>query len=131
MSTTAVVVFPDATDVVRTLLDTALTPPVRSKVPNPRPAEFVTVRRTGGVRRDLVADNAQVTVESWGATEEDAHDLAQLARAHIGAAPGSVVNGVSIYRVTEQAAPGILPDPLSDQPRYTQTFIIALRGVTP
>lgn len=131
MSTTALVVFPDATAVACSLLDAALTVPVRSKVPSPRPDSFVTVRRTGGVRKDVVTDNAQVTIEAWGPTEEAAHDLAQIARAHIGAAPGSVVDGVAIYRVTEQAAPGVLPDPLSDQPRYSQTFNIAVRGVTP
>lgn len=131
MTTSAVVLFPDATDVVCRLLDPVLPVPVRSKVPNPRPDSFVTIRRTGGPRKDLVTDNAQITVEAWAETEEEAHDLAQVARAHIGAASGSVVAGVAIYRVTEQAGPGILPDPVSDQPRYSQTFNIALRGVTP
>lgn len=131
MTTSAVVVFPDATDVVCRILNAVLPVPVRSKAPNPRPASFVTVQRTGGPRKNLVTDNAQITVESWGATEEAAHDLAQLARAHIGGACGSVVNGVAVYQVTEQAGPGVLPDDLSDQPRYTQTFNIALRGASP
>jgi hypothetical protein len=122
------VLFPDAVDVVVTALDADLTEPVRSRVPNPRPTTFVLVRRTGGPKRNLVTDQAQITVESWAATCEDAADLAQSARAIMNDLPGQSIGGVLVVRVEEASGPADLPDPLSDQPRYSQTFSVALRG---
>lgn len=122
------VLFPDAVDVVTTALDASLVEPVRSRVPNPRPATFVLVRRTGGPKRNLVTDEAQITVESWAATCEDAADLAQEARAILNNLPGQSIGGVPVYRVDEASGPADLPDPLSDQARYSQTFSVALRG---
>ncbi len=124
------VLFPDATLVVVDYLRPLLAPAsVHAKVPNPRPAgPFLVVRRTGGPRGSLVHDLAQMTLDAWGPTEAAAHDLAQLARAHLHAMRGSVQGGVAVYRVTEFAGPGNLPDPLSDSPRFTQTFQLGLRG---
>lgn len=123
------VIFPDAVSVAKAVLD-AVTgmPAVRSKVPNPRPASFVTVRRIGGPKLNLVADEPLLIVESWADTESDAAELAQKVRAAINASRGTYVDGVSIYKVEEASGPGVLPDPLSQQARYTQTFTMALRG---
>ncbi len=128
-----VVLFPDATAVVIGYLSDALasrsvTAPVRSRVPNPRPAPFVLVRRLGGPRRDLVTDAPLIGVECWGASEEAAHDLAALCRALIFDLPGSAVDGVAIYRVTETGGLANLPDPLSDNPRYVFTCEVGMRG---
>lgn len=130
---TEVVLFPDATATVIDLLGAALAErdddaPVLPRVPDPRPARFVTVRRTGGVSRSIVIDDTQLTVESWGDSDEDAHDLAQLCRGLLHAAVGTVQGVVVMYRVTEVAGPANLPDPMSDQPRYSQTFLAAMRG---
>lgn len=127
------VVFPDATAVLVNHLRTELaargnTAKVGTVVPDPR-GVFVYVRRLGGPRLNLVADNAQMTVECWAATAEAAHDLAQLCRAIVNATPGRVIDGVPVYRVDELAGPADLPDPLSDQPRYVFTTYVALRGV--
>lgn len=122
------IVFPDATAAVCTWLDSQLLEPVGSKVPNPRPTRFVTVARTGGPKRNLVTDEAQITVESWGATDEQAHDTAQAARAYLNAMIGQIVNGSPVYRVDELSGPANLPDPLSEQPRYSQSFAVAIRG---
>ncbi len=103
--------------------------PVVSRVPATRPTTFVRLFRTGGPRMNLVADDAQVTVECWSDTDTDAHDLAQVVRALIYSYRGSIIGGVTVYRVRELAGPGWLPDPLSDQPRWTQTFTVATRGV--
>lgn len=126
-----VVVFPDATAVTVTHLAGELEVPVVSKVPNPRPDTFVRVRRVGGPRRDLVTDQAQLTVEAWAATDADAADLAQLARAHIHNMRGQVISGVACYRVTEMAGPANLPDPTTDHARYSLTIAVAMRGATP
>lgn len=128
-----VVVFPDAAAVVVGHLRAALAArndpaKVGTRVPNPRPGRFVRIRRIGGPRLNLVADNPQLSVESWAPTAEQAADLAQLCRGLILAMRGTTVAGVAIYRVNEFAGPAELPDPTSDQPRYVQTFEIAMRG---
>lgn len=122
------VTFPDTTAVVCTYLNGLLAQPVLTRIPDPRPATFVRVLRTGGPRRNLVTDQAQVTVESWAASDEEAHDLAQLARAHLHELPGQTVNDALVFRVDEVSGPADLPDPISEQPRYSQTFTVALRG---
>lgn len=122
------VTFPDATAATIAVIDAVTAVPVRGKVPNPRPASFVTVRRTGGVKQNVVMDEATLAVECWAATDEAAHDLAQIARAALHAARGTVVGSVTLGRVSEVSGPGLLPDPLSDHSRYTQTFAVAARG---
>jgi hypothetical protein len=54
--------------------------------------------------------------------------MAQLARAVLHDLLGTVVDGVLVCKVDEFSGPVNLPDPLSDQPRYTQTFSVALRA---
>lgn len=128
-----VIVFPDATATIADRLAAELTDrnddtPVVSKVPDPRPTEFVLVRRTGGISRAVVVDDALVTIESWGPDDETAHDRAQLCRGILLASVGAQQGDVVIYRVTEVSGPGNLPDPVSEHPRYSQTFSVALRG---
>jgi hypothetical protein len=122
------IVFADATDITIQLLDAGLVEPVLPRVPNPRPTTFYTVRRVGGPRRNIVTDSPTITVESWAGSDEDAADMAQLARAVLHDALGTVIAGVLVCKVDEFSGPVNLPDPLSDQPRYTQTFSVALRA---
>lgn len=135
MTTYDPIEFPDAEAIVRTVL-LAGQPvfghdgPVSTAIPNPRPAEFTRLLRTGGPWRDIVTDEATVIVESWAADNPSAVALAQINRALLHAAHGTVVAGVTIYTVNEFSGPSNLPDPSSDQARYTQTFSIALRGTT-
>ncbi|MDP1793726.1 MAG: hypothetical protein Q8K63_06265, partial [Acidimicrobiales bacterium] len=124
------VVFPDVAAAVAAHLDDILDEPIVTRVPNPRPPRFVLVRRVGGPRRDVVTDEATLTLEGWAEGEAEAHDLLQLARAHLHTLSGRN-NGVTTYRVAEFAGPASLPDPESSQPRYTMTISVAARGVTP
>lgn len=101
---------------------------VEPTVPNPRPARWVRVRRVGGPRRDLVTDQPLLVVEAWDDDDADARDLLQLTRARVDAIEGQVFDGVTVYGVTEVGGPGSLPDPTSDQPRWTFTVQVALRG---
>jgi hypothetical protein len=87
------------------------------------------VFRTGGPRLNLVVDSAQVTVEAWAADDVAAHDLAQAARAVIGGMEGTSVGGTLVYHVDEFSGPGNLPDPESNQSRYTWTMSVNTRGV--
>jgi hypothetical protein len=124
---TDVIVFPDAEDVVATILDDNDVPN-RRDVPNPRPDAFTRIIRTGGPRGSIVHDEATLAVESWATTWDDAWDLATLNRGLLHAARATVVDGVTVYRVAEVSGPGRLPDPLSAQCRVTQTFTVGLRG---
>lgn len=129
------ILFPDAAAAAMGALNTQLPAlgftsiPVRSHVPNPRPARFVLVFRTGGPRANLVTDGAQLTIEAWAATEADAHDLAQAARAIINSLQATITGGVTVYGVTELGGPANLPDPVSEQSRFTWSTIVNVRGV--
>jgi hypothetical protein len=102
--------------------------PVRSRVPSTRPAQFVLVFRTGGPRVGVVTDAAQLTIEAWAANDADAHDLAQACRAILGSLEGAVVGGVTVIKVIPFGGPGYLPDPQSDQPRYSWSESVVVRG---
>jgi hypothetical protein len=127
------VLFPDIEAILVTYLadeladhDTEVT--VSNRVPSPRPARFVTVRRVGGITTSVVTDAATVAVEAWSQSDEDAHDLAQLCRALIHDMTGTVQSGATIYRTSEFGGPVNLPDPESEQPRYTLTVSVTARG---
>lgn len=129
--TREVIVFPD----VEQLVIDGLTPeletlgfsvPVATRVPDPRPDEFVRVIRTGGSRVNLVVEAAQITVEAYAARESRAERLAALCRGILPAL--DVVNGVQVYGVDEFAAPANLPDPRTTQHRYSATYAVRVRG---
>lgn len=127
-----IVVFPDAVDKVVDYLAAQLAArsnatPVYSRVPTTRPASFVRVIRTGGVRRNLVVDDAQITIEAWAPSDEAAHDLAQLCRGILLAAPGVAT---AVRDVQELGGPGLQPDPDSETPRYVFSHLVSLRGTT-
>jgi hypothetical protein len=123
------VLFPDAVAVAISWLELQMGPNLLvPRVPNPRPARMVLVRRLGGPRLNIVADDALLGVEAWDETEEDAHDLAQTARGYLLAMRGEVVDNVACYRVADVGGPSLLPDPESDQPRYVFTVQAAMRG---
>lgn len=136
-----VIVFPDATVLYCDYLRAELTARgytgihVGTRVPNPRPTRFIRVLRTGGSRRNLVVDDTMLTVEAWADAEEDAQDLAQLARALIAATRGTMLAGTAVYTVDDVTGPGALPsgptfvpDPLSAQPRFSFSMVVAVRG---
>lgn len=119
-----------AVDWLRTNLDTEAGYTdlhVGSTIPTDRPATFVVVTLTGGSLRDRVVDQAVVTVDSWAATHPAALDLAQWCRALMMATAGRVLDGHQIYRVDEFAGPALLPDDVSDQPRYRASYQLSVR----
>ena len=126
-----VIAFPDAEALAITWLTGKLGAGVEisTKVPDPRPDKFVKVTRTGGVRRDISADDAQLTFECWGLTEIDASAICRLVRAHLMAAAGVTVGAAYVRKVTEVGGPANFPDPESTMPRYQYTASVACRGV--
>lgn len=125
--------FPDAETLlmagVTVLLPEVLEGPVpriSTRVPSPRPGEFILILRTGGVARDFYTDVPQITVEAWAKTETRAQLLAQKVRTVLRGL--HEIGGYAIYDVEEFAGPANLPDSLSGQPRYTATYAIPIRG---
>ena len=89
---------------------------VTTKIPNPRPAEFVRVRRMGGTRLNLVQENPLIYVECWGPSDYDAFLLAQDVWARMDA-----LDGEPWCHSTGLASPLSNSDPDSGTDRYTFT----------
>lgn len=110
-------------------LTARLTVHVGTRIPKPRPAEFVRVISTGGGERDLVSDEATLVVEGFAESETGARRLCALAVAHAQAAgrAGSL-GGVTCYGVRLVARPANLPMPsVPDRFRFTATIAADLR----
>lgn len=117
------IIFPDAEETVREYL-LPLMPGVRiaTRVPNPRPASWLRIMRTGGPRESRFVDRPQITLEGWGPDENTAGQLLEDARAWLNAAGGR------IFGVEEIGGPANLPDPTTAQIRYTMTLWVRIRG---
>ncbi|MFJ7250760.1 hypothetical protein ACIQWA_39815 [Kitasatospora sp. NPDC098652] len=132
MASRPAIVMPDAVAVVTAFLRGALAAsgravPVVSRVPSPRPPEFVRVQRIGGVRQTPVSDRPRLDIHAWAETESAAHDLAALSRALLDQIPG-VRDGVTVYGVSEVGGPMWLPDDQTSTPRYAFAVEIHMRG---
>jgi len=124
--------FPDPEAAVVTFLNTRLTNaalPARAstRVPNPRPASFVTVNRIGGSLRSVAHEDAMVTVECWGASSVSASTLARKVASwlvELDSGGCHVPQGSSGW----VGRPAYLEDPIAQVPRYVMTVIV--RGRT-
>lgn len=99
------VVFPNTVVLVIDYLDNLLSIPVDSRVPDPRPARWVQVRRTGGVKL-FVRDRVNLTFTSWDADDEDrcAQTLYEV-RGFVHDLWNSRVLGPQVYGVQELSGP--------------------------
>lgn len=127
------IIFPDIAGAVLTAIRTKLealdvTVPIGDRVPNPRPDAFVVCNRIGGIRANLVVDEATLSFEAWAGSEQAAHDLAQQVRGAVLSLVGDVTTAGTIYRVGEYAGPASSPDALSNAPRFVFTMTAAARG---
>lgn len=120
------VTYPDAQLVVVGYLRPLLAPiPVGVRVPEQRPATFVTVRRSGGVAQGRT-DHARIDLYAWAASDIAAYDLANAVRRHL-AVIGA--QDATVAAVQEFAGPIPATDE-SNQPRWLVTYEISLRGST-
>jgi hypothetical protein len=125
-----IITFPDVETLVVSVLNTTF--PTRgetslkasTRVPNPRPAEFVKVLGGGGLDETKVSEAALITIEGWAATEARAFEICELARAILRSQDGDIrgVRGFSY--------PQNLPDPATKQVRYTSTGDVRVWGTT-
>lgn len=125
------VTFPDIEATLVAHLSTALGVPVTTRVPEPRPAQFVRLLRVGGPRRDLVTDGPMVVFECWAQRPHEAASLGETTRAHVSAMDGTDVGGVWVRQVQEVGGLQNYPDPLTGDPRYQFTAMVdvAFSGV--
>lgn len=125
--TKPVVIFPDAVLVTIQYLRTVVDTPVYSRVPAPRPAEFIRIQRLGGIRRSLILDRPRIDVECWSDSEEGAEGLCARVRAYVLAMAGKR-GDTTVYDVAEVSGPMWLPDSESGQPRYSFAVEFSTRG---
>ena len=96
------------------------------------PVESVVVRRTGGSERDLIVDDAQVTLTAWAerpGDEERASAIARRAHAIVCAAERvGFMGDVACSQVRALSTPYADPDPVTARARYSATYVVALRG---
>lgn len=121
--------FPDVTGAVITYL-TPIVAPVRvvSRVPDPRPARLVQVRRVGGTGTAPVRDAARLDVWAWGPDDRTAMTLALQVREAVWALSGTTLLGVTCYEVSEFLGPRLDDDPLTNSPRVWATYSLLVRA---
>lgn len=120
--------FPDVVALVVSSLALEVDVPVVSRIPNPRPAEFIRVSRVGGTRRNQVTDAGLVVVEAWATSEADAADLGEAARSLVHSLEQTTVGGYWVRRVREIGGLQSYPDGPTNTPRYQFTAQIDTRG---
>lgn len=95
---------------------------VRTRVPNPRPVEFVRAWVNGGAAVNRVLERVQITVDCWGASSVSASALAGTVRhAFLNDPVHALVRGVE-----EVTRPYYAPDESSD--RYRATYALMVRA---
>jgi hypothetical protein len=117
-----VLVTPDAEAAAVTYLRTelgALATRVATSVPATMPATMVRVSLTGGSRRDVASDTAQLTVEVWSVDGPTASHVARRAQALMFAADEA--GGMWVRKVESVGGVQFFPDPDIDKPRYQFT----------
>jgi hypothetical protein len=123
-----VVVFPDAVLVVADYLRSVLAGVrVETKVPDPRPTEFIRVRRIGGPRKNLFLDRPRIDIECWSGSEGDAADFMMRVRPYVLAMAGKR-GTTTVYDVAEISGPMWLPDDATSHPRYAFAVDFTTRG---
>lgn len=119
--------YPDAVALTVAYLDGLHSVPVASRVPNPRPGEWVQVRQVGGAELPPVRDVARLDVFYWAATEPAAKTGGMTVRGELHALAGTTVSGVLIYRV-EETLQRQTDDPLTGTPGWWATYAITMRA---
>lgn len=117
--------FRDVEAMVGAFLRARLTPPVSTKVPNPRPKRFVRAWRTGGAASNRALEVAQVTITCTAGdsvtASQDALDARHVLHHEYTAMP--LVRGVE-----DVSGPYFDPDPDTGEDRYTLTVRLRVRA---
>lgn len=123
--------YPDVVSLLRTYLLAApvsLGVPVASRVPEPRPVQWLQLRRVGGTQQRPVRDRPRVDAIVWDDDEPGAWQLADTVRRAIHALAGTTTLGPMVYRVDEFLGPTFTDDGLSGAVRCMATYAISVRA---
>lgn len=125
--------FPDIEDELKTVFADGLTVPAVTVVPNPRPATFVQVLRTGGPRMTFKSDGPILTVTAWAPTRSAAAQLLNEARSLLYTLRGELLptSERPVYSVAELGGPVNDPDPVSKTPRMSIVVRLHVGGAAP
>lgn len=99
--------------------------PVATLIPNPRPNEFVWVRRTGGAAANRIFDRALITITSSAASTTRAKEISGLIRAGFLDSPTTIP---LVRAVREITGPYLDPDPDTGGDRCTFTLELSVRA---
>lgn len=122
--------WPDVVALLAAYLDSQMPSDVvvASRVPNPRPAKLLQVRRVGGTKAPPVRDRPRIDLVAWAASEVDAMQIGLQARSLVNALIGTSTLGVIVYRVEETLGPRQLDDPETGTPRVLSTQSLLIRA---
>jgi hypothetical protein len=108
------VAYPDAVALVVAYLGPLHTgKTVASRVPSPRPDEWIEVRQVGGAWDPPVREQVRLDVFYWALTEPAAQTGAEAVRREIHSLASTSTLGVQCYRVDELMGPRQWDDPLT------------------
>lgn len=103
--------FPDIEKLVRNYLDINMAIPIAIRVPDPRPSQWVQVRRVPGGGKILVRDVANLEITTWDSLDEErAFTNACQARSLIHDLAGTATLGPMVYQVEEFSGLGHADD---------------------
>lgn len=115
--------FPDSEAMVVAFLAERVAPlSVSTKVPKPRPAEFVRVWRTGGAAANRVLDQPTFTIQAWG---PNSFELVRVCRE---ALFNEYTDMPLVRGVEEITGPYYDPDPGSNADRYSCNVQLQVRA---
>lgn len=121
---TEVLVAPDVEAAVVSYLTNGLgvlASKVSTKVPATMPPTMVRISLTGGSRRDVATDMAQITVECWAPDGPTASHVARKAQGLMFAAATTESGGIFVRKVDDVGGVQFFPDPDTAKPRYQFT----------
>jgi len=128
------IIFPDAEAVLIRLLSEALTehgdatPVINPSAQRPGPQQmYVKVSILGGSTSSLTIEWVNFAIDAIGPDEDACADLAALIRALIPTLAYAARSPV--LGTTEISRPVLFPDPLTDEPAYTQQHQIRIRSL--
>jgi hypothetical protein len=102
--------------------------PVATDVPDPRPPEFIQVRRVGGPALPPVREVVRLDVFVWAQTETRAMLLGTVVRAFVWALQGQSLAGSPVYEVAEFMGPTMTADDQTRTPQLWATYELIVRA---
>jgi hypothetical protein len=120
--------FADVVAILVAYLDPLLSAPVATRVPIPRPVEFIQVRRVGGPALPPARELVRVDVFAWAETEVRAAQLGRAARQAVWALAGTTVDGMTVYQAGEFMGPTMVDDDETGVAQSWTTYELIVRA---